>query len=136
MCKAIKKQLISYKKLEIGTTAQKMKFSIKDFFSKCDQIRSFVLIWSYLLEKFLMKNFIFWAVYTKATWKHAANVNDSHLRNIINNNLSRNSFSGSAKVTSVRSLLKSNDRTNINYYRPVSILNCFSKNEKLKRSGF
>ena len=25
-------------------TAQKMKFSIKDFFSKCDQIRSFLRI--------------------------------------------------------------------------------------------
>ena len=29
-----------------GTTAQKMKFSIKDFYSKCDQIRSFLPIWS------------------------------------------------------------------------------------------
>ena len=26
-------------------TAQKMKFSIKDFFSKCDQIHSFPWIW-------------------------------------------------------------------------------------------
>ena len=26
-------------------TAQKMKFSIKDFFRKCDQIRSFQQIW-------------------------------------------------------------------------------------------
>ena len=41
---------------------KKMKFSIKDFFSKCDQIRSFVQIWSYLLKKSLMKNFIFYAV--------------------------------------------------------------------------
>ena len=39
-----------------------MKFTIKDFFSKCDQIRSFVLIWSQLLKKSLMVNFIFWAV--------------------------------------------------------------------------
>ena len=39
--------------------AQKMKFSIKDFFSKCDQIRSF---WSHLLKKSLMENFIFCAV--------------------------------------------------------------------------
>ena len=29
-----------------NVTTQKMKFSIKDFFSKCDQIRSF-LIWSH-----------------------------------------------------------------------------------------
>ena len=40
-------------------TAQKMKFSIKDFFSKCDQIRSFLQIWSYLLKNSLMKKFIF-----------------------------------------------------------------------------
>ena len=33
-------------------TAQKMKFSIKDFFSKCDQI------WSHLLRKSLVENFI------------------------------------------------------------------------------
>ena len=32
-------------------TAQKMKFSIKDFFSTCDQIRSFLRIWSHLLKK-------------------------------------------------------------------------------------
>ena len=40
-------------------TAQKMKFSIKDFFSKCDQIRSFLRIWSHLLEKSLMEHIIF-----------------------------------------------------------------------------
>ena len=38
-------------------TAQKMNFSIKNFFSKCDQIRSFLWIWSHLLKKFLMENF-------------------------------------------------------------------------------
>ena len=43
-------------------TKQEMKFSIKDFFSKCDQIRSFLRIWSHLLKKFLMVNFIFCAV--------------------------------------------------------------------------
>ena len=40
----------------------KMKFSIKDFFSKCDQIRSFLRIRSYLLKKSLMENYIFCAV--------------------------------------------------------------------------
>ena len=40
-------------------TAQKMKFFIKDFFSKCDQIRNFLRIWSHLLRKSLMENFIF-----------------------------------------------------------------------------
>ena len=39
-----------------------MKFSIKDFFSKFDQIRSFLLIWSHLLKKFLTENFIFCAL--------------------------------------------------------------------------
>ena len=36
-----------------------MKFSIKDFLSKCDPIRSFQMIWSHLLKKSLMENFIF-----------------------------------------------------------------------------
>ena len=40
--------------------AQKMKFSIKDFFSKFDQILSFLWIWS--LKISLMENFIFCAV--------------------------------------------------------------------------
>ena len=43
-------------------TTQKMKFSIKNFLSKCDQIRSFLRIWSHLLKKSLMENFIFCAV--------------------------------------------------------------------------
>ena len=44
------------------STAQKMKFCIKDFFSKCDQIRRKLRIWLLLLKKFLMENFIFCAV--------------------------------------------------------------------------
>ena len=40
-----------------------MKFPIKDFFSKCDQIHSFLWIWSHLLEKSLMENLIFCAVW-------------------------------------------------------------------------
>ena len=39
-----------------------MKFSIKDFFSKCDQILRKLRIWSHLLKKFLTENFIFSAV--------------------------------------------------------------------------
>ena len=46
----------------IDSTAEKMKFSIKYFFSKCDQIHSFLWIWSHLLKKSLIKNFIFCAV--------------------------------------------------------------------------
>ena len=44
------------------TLHKKMKFSIKDFLSKCDQIRSFLRIWSHVLKKSLMENFIFCAV--------------------------------------------------------------------------
>ena len=44
------------------STAQKIKFPIKDFFSKCDRIRSFPRMWSHMLKKSLMKNFIFYAV--------------------------------------------------------------------------
>ena len=36
-----------------------MKFFIKDFFSKCDQIRSFLQIWLHLLKKSLIENFTF-----------------------------------------------------------------------------
>ena len=53
-------------------TAQKMKFSIKNFVSKCDQIRSYLRIWSYLLRKSLMENFIFCAA--MATRKHNSKI--------------------------------------------------------------
>ena len=36
-----------------------MKFSTKDFFSKCDQIRSFLRIWSHLPKKSLVEYFYF-----------------------------------------------------------------------------
>ena len=51
-------------------TAQKMKFSIKDFFSKCDQIRRKLGIWSHLLKKSLMKNCIFCVVVLKSVLVH------------------------------------------------------------------
>ena len=44
-------------------TAQKMKFSIKNFFSKCDQILRKLRIWSHLLKKSLMGNRFFCAVF-------------------------------------------------------------------------
>ena len=46
-----------------SATAQKIKFAIKDFFSKCDQIRKKLRIWSHLLRKSLMENFIFCAIF-------------------------------------------------------------------------
>ena len=45
--------------LLVMNTAQKKKFSVKDFSRKCDQIRSFLRIWSDLLKKSLMVNLIF-----------------------------------------------------------------------------
>ena len=44
-----------------GKHCTKMKFSIKDFFNKCDQIRRKLRIWSHLLKKSLMENFMFCA---------------------------------------------------------------------------
>ena len=52
-----------------ATTAQKMKFSIKDFCSKCEQIRSSMRVWSHLLKKSLMENFIFYAVNRSQVWE-------------------------------------------------------------------
>ena len=43
-------------------TVQKMKFLVKDFFSKCDQMHSFRRIWLRLLKKSKMENFIFCVV--------------------------------------------------------------------------
>ena len=46
-----------------GFQGKKMKFSIKDFLSKCDQICSFLQIWSNLLQQSLVVDFIFCAVF-------------------------------------------------------------------------
>ena len=43
---------------EYESMHKKLKFSIKDFFSKCDQIHSFLRIWSHVLKKFLIQNFL------------------------------------------------------------------------------
>ena len=42
-----------------NNTAQGVKISIEYFFNKCDQIHSFQRIWSHLLKKTWMENFIF-----------------------------------------------------------------------------
>ena len=39
-----------------------MKFSIKDCFSKCNQIRSFLWIWWHLLKKSITEIFVFCVV--------------------------------------------------------------------------
>ena len=50
---------VSNEKWVIRATAQKNKFFIEDLFSKCVQIRRKLRIWSHLLKKSSMKNFIF-----------------------------------------------------------------------------
>ena len=40
-----------------------MQFSIQDFSNKCYQIRSLLRIWSYLLKKFFVENFILFSEY-------------------------------------------------------------------------
>ena len=64
---------------------KKMKFSIKDFFSKCDQIRNFLCflrIWVHLLKKSLIENFIFCTVHPihilLAWYEVKTNPNDTH----------------------------------------------------------
>ena len=48
---------------------KKMKFSIKDCFSKCDQSRKYLRIWSHLLKKSLTVNVIFCGVFYVVLWK-------------------------------------------------------------------
>ena len=55
-------QSACYESPKQSNTAQIKTFSIMDIFSKCDQIRSFLPIWSHLLKKSLKENFIFCAV--------------------------------------------------------------------------
>ena len=50
---------VAFNNNPIILTAQKMKFSIRDFFSKCDQIRRKLQIWSDLLNKSVLESLIF-----------------------------------------------------------------------------
>ena len=59
--------------------------------------------------------------------KTAANVIDSHLSHIINKTLKENKFSENAKTALVRPIYKKDDGSKIKNYRPVSLLNGFSK---------
>ena len=54
-------------------TAQKVKLSIKECFSKCDQIRSFLRIWSHLLKKYLIEEFTFCALCFRFQWTFSVN---------------------------------------------------------------
>ena len=42
--------ILSYSMLKNSHLAQNLKFSIKDFFSKCDKVHSFLRIWSSILK--------------------------------------------------------------------------------------
>ena len=48
--------------VKVSCSAHKMKFFVKDFFSKCWQIHRFLQIWSNLLKKSFLGNFSFGAV--------------------------------------------------------------------------
>ena len=57
--------ILKYRSLPLSMyipTAQKMTFSVKDFFSKCEQIWSFLRICLHLLMKFFTEDTIFCAV--------------------------------------------------------------------------
>ena len=57
----------------------------------------------------------------------SANVIDSHLTNIIDKDIDQNNYSENAKTANVKPVFKKDDRTKIKNYRPVSLLNIFSK---------
>ena len=59
--------------------------------------------------------------------KLSADVIDKHLNNIINTDLESSCFSENAKIASVKPIYKKESRSDKNNYRPVSILNGFSK---------
>ena len=59
--------------------------------------------------------------------KSFANVIDCHLANIFNNDISSKKYSEHAKIATIRPIFKKDDRTNIKDYRPLSLLNIFSK---------
>ena len=59
------KHSTSFSSTPIETLYKKWSFSLRLFYSKCDQIRSYLQIWSHLLKKSLIENFIFCAVKRK-----------------------------------------------------------------------
>ena len=56
----------TYRHVHDLNATQKMKFSIRNFFCKCNQICRFQRIWSHLLKKSFTENFIFCIV--KCSW--------------------------------------------------------------------
>ena len=60
-------------RLQKLVTAEKMKFFIKDIFSKCDEIRSFLQIWSHILKTSLIKNFFWYSGFYHWSFKISLN---------------------------------------------------------------
>ena len=76
--------------MEGDSTAQKMKFSIKDF--GANQIRMKLRIWSHLMKKSLIENFIIfavkWALTQRLSWKqNSTNIPQENLLEIDVGNL-------------------------------------------------
>ena len=59
--------LVSKLLVLLNNTAKNVKFSIKGFFSKCDQIRRKLRIWSHLLKKSLIKKLHFLCIVMEIT---------------------------------------------------------------------
>ena len=59
--------------------------------------------------------------------KLSANVIDNHLANIVNKGIYLNCYSENAKISNVRPIFKKDEKTKVKNYRPVSLLNIFSK---------
>ena len=57
----------------------------------------------------------------------SVNVIDSHLTNIINKDINLDCYSENVKIANVRPIFKKDERTKVKNYRPVSLLNIFSK---------
>ena len=57
----------------------------------------------------------------------SANVIDCNLSNIIACDISENKYFEHGRTATVRTIFKKDDRTKIKRYRPVSLLNKFSK---------
>ena len=81
-------------------TVEKMKFSIKDFFCKCDQIPRKLQIWSHLMKNFWIKNFTFCAVdFVRILWEL-----DQKFFNFVMKILYKNSISGDLKLLKAQNL--------------------------------
>ena len=79
----IKFSYVPYVKILRKSLPRKIRIcecSFKSFFSKCDQIYSFLRIWSHLLKKSLMENFTFCAVFIEIALQHGCSpVNLLHI---------------------------------------------------------